>query len=316
MTAERDCFCFGFYCMKIRGSITRHTEVMRALNNVWMGLKCRRVAARRVPLHCLREWANLHSHHCLTSCSMNIIFLFRAPRTSHRAPILFLAPNCDTWCHAKTVFYKQQFFHSLFHALFIPHTSAFIIRRWFTSFRSLIRQTRKSFFSPIILCVWKLTVVEGGRVFVREKKLLGKNCAVLKCRHQAIIMDIKRSYLAGDIHTLEKVNKIVPRKMELPLLMQSSWVRCRLIVMKNVSYFQFSTLFVSQESRSEGICLASNRAFSSTWSRMITNSNLWVNLWTYKVLFYRLCFALIRRTIEYSERCSRNHQICIIKPPF
>lgn len=31
-----------------------------------------------------------------------------------------------------------------------------------------------------------------------------------------------RIFLNGDIHWLENVNKIVPRKMELPLLMQSS----------------------------------------------------------------------------------------------
>lgn len=37
-------------------------------------------------------------------------------------------------------------------------------------------------------------------------------------------MDTSRHYLAGDIHFLGKVNKIVPRKMELPLLMESSWV--------------------------------------------------------------------------------------------
>lgn len=38
------------------------------------------------------------------------------------------------------------------------------------------------------------------------------------------MVDTERYFLAGDIHALEKVNKIVPRKLELPMLMKSSWV--------------------------------------------------------------------------------------------
>jgi hypothetical protein len=35
-------------------------------------------------------------------------------------------------------------------------------------------------------------------------------------------MDTTRRYLAGDIHSLAKVNKIVPRTIELPMLLQTS----------------------------------------------------------------------------------------------
>jgi hypothetical protein len=35
-------------------------------------------------------------------------------------------------------------------------------------------------------------------------------------------MDVKQRYLSGDIYSLENVNKIVPRKTELGLLLQQS----------------------------------------------------------------------------------------------
>lgn len=53
-------------------------------------------------------------------------------------------------------------------------------------------------------------------------------------------MDTQRKFLNGDIHWLENVNKIVPRKMELPLLMQSSEFSLSLLShMKFPIYFIF-----------------------------------------------------------------------------
>lgn len=52
----------------------------------------------------------------------------------------------------------------------------------------------------------------------------------------------------------------------------------RLRSRKRQKCIEFPILSRSQESSSGGICLASDRASSSTWSRTITNSNLLVNL--------------------------------------
>lgn len=118
-----------------------------------------------------------------------------------------------------------------------------------------------------------------------------------------IIMDTKRSYLAGDIHSLAKVNRIVPRKMALPLMMQSSWVDS-IAIEEKAKMYRISN-FISLT----GIQLRRN-LFG-------IRSRFFEHMKSYDYKFKSLGKSERIKFYSPRKRCLHKqnfHQICIIKP--
>lgn len=75
-------------------------------------------------------------------------------------------------------------------------------------------------------------------------------------------MDTRGKYLNGDIYSLKNVNKIIPRKMELPLFLESSRVETRVNV-KRIK-FPIYSLFYLQKFKSTRTYLVSNLVYIIT----------------------------------------------------
>lgn len=112
---------------------------------------------------------------------------------------------------------------------------------------------------------------------------MNREANFLSSQHQVskTAMDTRQKYLNGDIEYLGNINKIVPRRLELPLLMQTSWVINIYFygfshVKKTQIYWQFFFLLFfsvsfSQKFKSERTCLELDRDYSVIWNHMIIN---------------------------------------------
>lgn len=116
------------------------------------------------------------------------------------------------------------------------------------------------------------------------------------------MVDSERYFLAGDIHVLERVNKIVPRKFELPLLLKSSWVSngCP---QQPINFFGFKdqlsfvTFFLWM---CFGCRYVNSRVWRSTWRR---ESNISENVFKKNVLNFQF------KSFLFSSLCSAGIQI-------
>lgn len=191
-----------------------------------------------------------------------IEYHFSLSRTSHHER-LFLAPNCDTWFHAK-IFYKQLFSHSFMHShspyiegglLFVDGSSTtlqkFLCENWSPSGLWVLSRVKKLWSFH-----WHHQNGHDSTIFEWRCPLVGEgqqNCAA-------------------------KGGAAIDGAIQLS----------RALVAKNLFTFLIST-FLFKEFKSERTCSESSRAFSSTWNRTITNSNLWVRFKSIKLYFYCSC---------------------------
>lgn len=170
-----------------------------------------------------------------------IIFPLFVQLTS--SPTIFSASKLRYTFSNKKIFHKQFFPAFFFLNSFMHIHSVFIICRWFTHSHCRSRAgTEKTQNFIFVVSGVKINrqvgfgVAKIFRYFSGHEKI--KKFVVFSdfFPYTADIMDTRR-YLAGDVHSLEKVNKIVPRKMELPMLMQSSWVAFFISKMYRISNF-------------------------------------------------------------------------------